>query len=158
MVVSCWISPVASNLQGSGAFSISQVQTVSQQCLDCTCREGPIWEGDLPSRWGWRSFMMPGDNRGQAVGKHLSWLCCPRRCCFPWHQMHSEIGSRKDVRLAAFVLRAYFLFSIYISYCLSVKLCIKEIVLISLLHTQAYFSYLLGWACSQHRKKPWDWM
>lgn len=40
----------------------------------------------------------PGQSRVQAVGKCLPCLCHPLRSCFPWHQVHAKIGSRKGVQ------------------------------------------------------------
>lgn len=92
----------------------------------------------------------PGEQKPSS-GQTPPWLCRPQRCCFPWHQRHTEIQSRKAVKLFGFVHEAVFSLACT-SYCLSPELCIKEVVLISCLHIQTYFSYLLARACSDHKK------
>lgn len=44
------MSSASLNLQDLGAFSVSQVHIVAQQCLDCTCREGPMFWSPLGRR------------------------------------------------------------------------------------------------------------
>lgn len=49
----------------------------------------------------------PGQSRDQAVGKCLPWLCHPLRCCFPWHQMRAEIGSRMPCNFLALCITLF---------------------------------------------------
>lgn len=63
----------------------------------------PFGKGICPPGGSSGASYCPGQSRDQAVGKCLPWLCHPLRCCFPWHQMHAEIGSRKAMQLFGIV-------------------------------------------------------